>query len=53
LEELIEENNNEGSGDELNNEKETDPCTEVSGLTIEPGENVDGCLTEGNDEGKD
>jgi hypothetical protein len=53
LEELVEENNNEGSGDELDNEKETDTCTEVSWLTVEPGENVDSCLTEGNDEGED
>ena len=53
LEELVEEEDDEGGGDELEDEEEADSSSEVRGLTVETGEDVDGGLSEGDDEGED
>jgi hypothetical protein len=53
LEELVEEKDDEGGGDELEDKEEADSGTEVGGLAVESGEDVDGGLTKGDDEGKD
>ena len=51
--ELVEEDDNKGSGDELEYEQKTDTWTEGRRRSVETGENVDGGLTEGNDKSKD
>ena len=53
LEELIEENDNQTGDDELEDEQETDTGAKILGLSVETGENVDGGLTERDDEGKE
>ena len=52
LEELIEEDDDEGGRDELNDEEQAYAGTEVAGLTIETGEDIDSGLTERDDEGE-
>ena len=52
MEELVEEDDDEGGGDELDDEEKTDACAEVGGLTIEACEDVNGSLTERDDEGE-
>lgn len=53
LEEFVEEEDDEGGGDELENQEEADSSSEVRGLSVETGEDVDGSLSEGDDEGED
>lgn len=52
LEELVEEDDDERGGDELDDEEQADSGTDVAGLAVETGENVDGGLAEGDDESK-
>lgn len=52
LKELVEENDDEGSGDKLDDEEQADTGTEVAGLTIETSEDVDGSLAERNNQCK-
>lgn len=52
LEELIEEDDDEGSGDELDDEQEADTGAEVAGLAVETSEDVDRALTECDDQCK-
>lgn len=52
MEELVEEDDDEGGGDELDDEEKTDACAEVGGLAIEACEDVNGSLTERDDEGE-
>ena len=41
MEEFVEEDNDKGSNNELNDEEETDTGTEVLGLTIQSSQNID------------
>ena len=50
MEELVEEDDDEGSGDELNDKEETDACAEIGGLAVEACEDIYGSLAEGDDE---
>jgi hypothetical protein len=52
LEELVKEDDEEGGDDELDDE-EADAGAEVFGLAVEAGEDVDGCLAQGDDECED
>ena len=52
MEELVEEDDDQGGRDELNDEEEANACTEFGGRTVETGEHVDGCMAKRNDEGK-
>jgi hypothetical protein len=53
LEELVEEHDNQGRNDQLDDQKQADTCTEVAGLPVESGQNVDGSRAKSNDESKD
>jgi len=53
LEEFVEEDNNKGSDNELNEKEETDAGTEVRGLTTQSSKDVDGRLVKSHDEGED
>ena len=53
LEELIEKDDNEGGDYELNDEEQADASTEVFGLAIETGKDVDGGLAKSNNDSKD
>jgi len=53
LEEFVEEDNDKGSDNELNDEGDTDTGTEVLGLNIQPSQDIDRWLAESNDEGED
>jgi hypothetical protein len=53
LEELVEKGDEEGCDDELDDEEEADAGAEVFGLAVETGEDVDGCLVQGDDERED
>ena len=53
LKKLIEENDDEAGNDKLKDEEKADTSTEVLGLTVETGENVDGGLAERDDEGEE
>jgi hypothetical protein len=53
LEELIEEDDDQSGGKELDNEENADTGTEVGGLAIETGQDVNAGLTEGQDDGKE
>ena len=53
LEEFVEEDDDEGGDDELEDQEETDTGTEVGGLAVETCEDVDGSLAERDEERKD
>jgi hypothetical protein len=53
LEKLVEKDDDEGCGDELNDEEKADACTEVGRLSVEACEDVDCCLAKGDDECED
>jgi hypothetical protein len=53
LEQLIEENDDKGSNDELDDQEEADTCAEVTRLAIETGQDVDGGLSERDNECED
>ena len=53
LEELVEEDDDEGRNNELDDEEKADTGSEVFGLAIETGEDVDGGLAESNNDSKD
>jgi hypothetical protein len=53
LEELIEEDDDKSGGKKLDNEENADTSTEVGGLTVETGQNVNAGLAEGQDDGKE
>lgn len=50
LEELIKQNDNQASNDQLNNQEDTDTGTKVTGLAVKTSEDVDAGLTEGQDD---
>lgn len=51
--ELIEKHDNEGCGDELEDEQEADTGTERGRRAVKSSQDVDGSLSERNDESKD
>lgn len=53
LEQFVEKNDNETSDDQLDDQKNTDTGTEVTGLTIETSKDVNAGLAEGQDDGKE
>jgi len=53
LEEFVQEDNNKGSKNELNDEEETDTGTEVLGLTIQSSQDINRRLAKSDDEGED
>jgi len=53
LEELIEEDNNQSGGEKLDNEENTDTSTEVRGLAVKTGQDVNAGLAEGQDDGEE
>lgn len=53
LKELVEKDDNQGCGNELDDQKETDTSTEIAGTTVQSSKHVNGTLTEGNNHGKD
>jgi hypothetical protein len=53
LEELIEEDDEKGGDDELDDEQEADAIAEVLGLAVETAEDVDEGLTKGDEQRKD
>ena len=53
LEELIQQNDNETSNNQLDNQKDTDTSTQVAGLAVETSQDVDTGLTEGKDDGEE
>lgn len=52
LEELIEQNDNETSNNQLDNQENTDTSTQVAGLAVETSQDVHTGLTEGKDDGE-
>lgn len=50
LKEFVQENNNQGCGEELDDKKNTDTSAEVRWLAVETSEDVDTSLTEGEDD---
>jgi hypothetical protein len=52
LEELIQQNDDETSDNQLNNQENTDTSTQVAGLAVETGQDVDTGLAEGKDDGE-
>ena len=52
MQQLVQEDDNQGGDDELNDQEETDTSTEFSRLAIEAGENSDGSMTKGDDKSK-
>lgn len=52
LKELIEQNDNETSNNQLDDQEDTNTSTEVAGLTVETSQDVYTGLTEGKDDGK-
>ena len=53
LEKFIEENNDEGGDDELNDQQKADTGTKVAWLAVKTTEDVNGSLTEGDDQSED
>lgn len=53
MQEFVEEDDNQGRYDQLDDQEEADSSTEVGGLAVETGEDVDGGLAKGNYEGED
>jgi hypothetical protein len=53
LKEFIEEDHNESGDDELDDKKKAHACTEVAGLAVEAGKDVDSGLAESDGEGED
>jgi hypothetical protein len=53
LEELIEEDDDQSGGKKLDNEENADTSTEVGGLAVEAGQDVNAGLAEGQDDGKE
>lgn len=53
LEELIEENDNQGGGQKLDNKEDTDASTEVRRRAVKAGQDVDASLAERQDDGKE
>ena len=51
--EFVEQEDDRGGGDELEDQEEDDTGTEGTGRTVQPGQDVDRSLTESDDEGKD
>ncbi|KAG8922101.1 hypothetical protein FRC02_012131 [Tulasnella sp. 418] len=52
LKELIKEDDDESSDDELEDGQQADTCSEIAWLTVESTQHIDGCLPEGDDERK-
>lgn len=52
LEEFVKEDDDKGRDNELNDEQETDTSTKILGLSVKSSENVNGCLTKGDNESK-
>lgn len=53
LQQFVEKNDDETSNNQLDNQKNADTGTEVTGLTIETSKNVNASLTKGQDDGKE
>lgn len=53
LEELVKQNNNETSNDELDNQENTDAGTEVTGLAVKTSQDVNAGLAEGENDGEE
>jgi hypothetical protein len=53
LEELVKQNNNKTSNNELDNQENTDTSTEVAGLAVETSQDVNAGLAEGENDGKE
>lgn len=53
LEELIKENDNQSGGKKLDNEENANTSTEVGGLAVETGQDVNAGLAEGQDDGEE
>jgi hypothetical protein len=53
LEEFVEQDDDKRSDDELDDEQETHAGTEVGRLAVQTGEDGDGGLAEGDDQGED
>lgn len=53
MKEFVEEDDDQGGDDELEDEEETDTGSEIGRLSVETGENVDGSLSEGDEESED
>lgn len=53
LEELVEENDDQSSGEELENEENADTGTEVRRLAVKTGQDVNAGLAEGQDDGEE
>ena len=53
LEQLVEENNDQTGDDKLDNEENADTSTEVRGLAVETGDDVDDSLTEGQEDSQE
>lgn len=53
LEELVEEDDDEGRDDELEDEQEANSSSEVRGESVQSRQDVDGSLSERDDEGED
>jgi hypothetical protein len=52
LKELVQQNDNQTSNNELNNQENTDTSAKVAGLAVETGQDVNASLAEGKDDGK-
>ena len=53
LEKLVEKNDDQSGGEELENEEDADTGTEVRGLAVETGQDVNAGLAEGQDDGEE
>lgn len=53
LEELIKEDNNQSGSKKLDNKENADTSTEVGGLAVETGQDVNAGLAEGQDDGEE
>ena len=53
MEKFIEENNDEGGDDELNDQQKADTDTKVAWLAAKTTEDIDGSLTKGDDQSED
>ena len=52
LEQLVEQNDNQGSSEKLDDQEDTDTRAKIRGLAIDTGEDHDACLTEGKNNSK-
>lgn len=53
MKEFVEEDDDQGGDDELEDEEETDTGSEIGRLSVETSENVNGGLSEGDEESQD